>query len=315
MQPDSRTVVLTRCRDYRSPCLEEVLDRILTLIGCPGDLSSSRVLLKPNLITARHGPLACTEARFIVAAATCLLERRARVAVGDSPAFGTASGALAGIGALEELRRLGVEIADFRRVRHVRLPSGIRAGIAARVLESDLVLNLPRVKAHAQTRVTLAVKNCFGCLVGLRKPWWHMAHGGAHGRFADLLVELPALLPPVLTLVDGVVAMHGTGPVRGRPFPLALAGGGADPVAVDTALLAVLGIDPELSPLWQACRRAGMRGLDCGELHFPLLRPEEIEAMGFLVPEVLNPIRFSVVRFVRSSVRRVVHGRGGPGCA
>ncbi|HEB49486.1 MAG TPA: DUF362 domain-containing protein [Desulfobulbus sp.] len=308
MQLDSSTVVLVRCRDYRAPRLEAVLEQVLTRVGCPRDLSSRNVLLKPNLITARHGSLACTEGRFIVAAATCLVERGARVVVGDSPAFGTASGTLDRIGVLEDLRRLGVGVSDFRRIRRVRLPSGATAGLAARALECDLLVNLPRVKAHAQTRVTLAVKNCFGCLVGLRKPWWHMAHGGAHGRFADLLVELLAVLPASLTLVDGIVAMHETGPVRGRPFPLALVAGGANPVAVDTALLRVLGLDPELSPLWQACRRAETGGLRCGELDFPLLRPGEVRPEGFLVPETLNPIRFSLMRFARSTVRRLLHG-------
>ncbi len=310
MQLDSRTVVLARCGDYRAPRLEEILDETLTRIGCPADLATADVLLKPNLITARKGPLACTEGRFIVAAATCLLARGARVTVGDSPAFGTASGTLARIGILEELRKLGVGVSDFRRIRRVLLPSGARAGIAARALECDLLLNLPRVKAHAQTLVTLAVKNCFGCLVGLRKPWWHMAHGGSRGRFADLLLELLGVLPASLTLVDGIVAMHETGPVQGRPFPLALVAGGANPVAVDTALLAVLGLDPALSPLWQASQRAEMAGLHCRELVFPLLRPEEFRRQGFEVPAVLNPIRFSLLRFVRSMVRRLLPHRG-----
>ncbi len=303
---DPATVALVRCSDYHLPRLEETLDRVLDIIGCPRDLASCRVLLKPNLITARHGALACTEGCFILAAATCLLARGATVVVGDSPAFGTAGATLERIGILADLRRQGVAVSDFRRVRPVRLSSGIRAGIAARVLESDLLLNLPRVKAHAQTRVTLAVKNCFGCLVGLRKPWWHMVHGGPHGRFADLLVELPAILPPILTLVDGVVAMHETGPVRGRPFPLGLVAGGASPVAVDTALLAVLGLDPERSPLWRACRRAGLPGVRCDELRFPLQRPAEVRAERFILPPALNPIRFSLLRFFRSTLRRIL---------
>ncbi len=311
MQLGATTVVLVRCREYRSPRLEDLLDRVLTRVGCPQDLSSCRVLLKPNLITARHGPLACTEGRFIVAAATCLLQRRARVVVGDSPTLGTASAALARIGVLEELQGLGVQVSDFKRIRRVRLPSGVRAGIAARALECDLLLNLPRVKAHAQTRVTLAVKNCFGCLVGLRKPWWHMVYGGAQGRFTDLLVELLDILPNSLTLVDGIVAMHKTGPVQGSPFPLGLIAGGASPVAVDTALLSILGLDPGLSPLWQACRRAGMAGLHCGELEFPLLRPEDVRSQGFMVPPVLNPIRFSLLHFSRSMFRRLTTGCGG----
>ena len=36
--------------------------------------------------------------------------------------------------------------------------------------------------------------------------------------FADLLVELLAVLPAGCTVVDGMVAMHRTGPIHGEPF-------------------------------------------------------------------------------------------------
>lgn len=304
MRFDSAAVALTCCSGYEPPLLDEAVARALAALELPV-LCSADVLLKPNLIAAKNSPLSCTEAQFILAAARWLLERGARVSIGDSPAFGTGEAVLRAMGVAEELASLGVRTADFKKGRRARLPGGGSAVLAEAALDCDLLVNLPRVKAHAQTRVTLAVKNYFGCLTGLRKPWWHMLHGGPQGCFCELLTQIPLALPPSLTLVDGVVAMHQTGPIWGEPFPLGLVAASMNPVAADAALHRVLGLAPEQSPVMAACRRAGLTGADLAQLSFPLLRPEELEVKDFLAPEQLNPIRFSLFRFFRSAARRL----------
>ena len=172
------SVALTRCGDYHEETLLQAFDQMREAGDPSLRLRGTQVLLKPNLITARRGLLACTEGRFILAAAQWFLDQGCRVAVGDSPAFGTAEAVLANLGVAAELRRRGVRIADFSSTRLVTLPSGLRVGLAAEALDCDLLVNLPRVKVHVQMRVTLVVKNYFGCVGGMRKPLWHMVHGG-----------------------------------------------------------------------------------------------------------------------------------------
>ncbi len=305
MNLDSTTVALTRCSSYAQSELDEALARVLGAITLPC-LRSANVLLKPNLISAKHSRLACTEGAFITAAARWLLAQGAKVSIGDSPAFGTAAIVLQALGIADELAALGVEIKNFRKGRRVKLPdSSGWAVLAEAALDCDLLVSLPRVKAHAQTRLTLAVKNCFGCVVGLRKSWWHMLYGGHENEFSDRLAQLPGILPPILSLVDGIVAMHITGPLRGEPYPLALVGASMNPVAMDTALHAILGVAPEQSLLMAACRRAGLTGASIEELAFPLSAPEELLARDFLVPDALNPIRFSLFRYLKSTVYRL----------
>ena len=279
------------------------------MLGALGGLETvagKRVVLKPNLISASHGPLPCTEGVFILAAAKFFILKGAVVCVGDSPAFGSARSSLARLGILSELLSLGVSVSDFRQSRSVLLPSGTRARIARQALDCDLLVNMPRVKAHAQARVTLAVKNCFGCLTGLQKPLWHMVYGGQRGSFARLLLELLDVLPPTLTLVDGIRAMHGTGPMKGRPYPLRLVAAGWNPLAVDTALLQILGVDWADSPLHQAARKMELPGATMRELGFPLSRPEELAVDDFCVPVHLAPIRFRIFSFFYSSIKRTL---------
>ena len=306
MRFESTTVALHPCSSYRCSCLMERFDSLIRATGVSFALHGRQVLLKPNLLTAAQGPLPCTEAAFILAAARWFLDAGAKVAIGDSPAFGSARVNLARRGIARELLALGVVISDFRRTHTCLLDSGVNAGIAVRVLECDLLVNLPRIKAHAQTRVTMAVKNCFGCLTGLQKPWWHMLYGGASGHFADLLVQLLAPFPGTITLVDGVRTMHRTGPINGRPYPLRVVAAGANPVAVDTAFLRLLGISDDNSPLQLAAMEKKIPGSLEKDITYPLARPSDLRVHDFRVPGELNPIRFRPFSFVFSAVRRAM---------
>ncbi len=305
MDLTSNRVFLEKTPDYSEKNLADCCNRILTPCVSTSNLSTTRVLLKPNLITARMGTLACTEGKFILAAAKWFVDQNAHVLIGDSPAFGTATSVLKKIGIIDALHKLPVTITDFTKVRTVTLPSGIHAPMAVDALDCDLLVNLPKVKAHAQLRVTLAVKNLFGCLVGMRKPLWHMMHGGKQGCFTDHLVELLSVLPHCITLVDGITAMHQTGPIGGQSFPLGVMGCSTNPVAVDRAMIAVLGVAPERSPLMVSCMKKGLNGTNFEALQFPFHTPEELAVDSFVVPAELNPVRFNPFRFVRGSLRRM----------
>ncbi len=305
MDLTSNVVSLTGCTGYEADLLSESVDRIVSSLPLSMELRSAKILLKPNLISAKQGPLACTEGRFILAVAKWFLEKGATVSVGDSPAFGNSYSVLRALSLDKELERMGVLIRNFDKVFSVSLSSGTQTGLARDALDCDLLVNLPRIKAHGQLLVTMGVKNFFGCVVGMRKPLWHMLHGGVCGRFSSLLVELLAVLPPSLTLVDGITAMNRTGPIKGEVVTLGLMAGSLNPVAVDRALLYVLGIDPGKSPLMQACVKAELCGCLLDELVFPLESPEQLKVTSFRVPEALTPIRFQIQHFSKNFFRRL----------
>lgn len=306
MHLNNTSLALLRRQTYDKAQLDQAVDTLLAASLPEMSLRTTQILLKPNLITAANGTLACTDQRLILAVSRWFLDHGAQVRVGDSPSFGSARSVLAAIGAWPSLRALDVPVVEFKHAREVMLPGGMRAALATAALDCDLLINLPKIKAHAQMAVTLAIKNYFGCLAGLQKPWWHMVHGGRQGPFAQLLVELLSVLPDGVSLVDGIVAMHQTGPVHGKPFPLGLLACGSNPVAVDTALLAVLGIDPTRSPLWLAARQAGISGTVLENLNFSGLNPIQCRVNDFVIPDELSPVRFNPFRFVKNTFKRVL---------
>ena len=244
-------VALLSCPDYAAPRLRQAVFQVLESAG-PRVGAGLRVLVKPNLLTARS--LACAAPEVTAAACAWLLERGARVEVADSPGFGRAEDVARKIGLEAALRPLKLQVRALDRPVPVRLPlpeapgrRGARFMVARRALECDLILSVPRVKAHSQMLLTLAVKNCFGCVSGLRKAFVHAREGRDPGCFADCLAALWAALPPVAALADGVRAAldmpqpgaafrpgaHRREPVRRGPgrSPLRRAGPGARPDA------------------------------------------------------------------------------------
>lgn len=302
---DDLRVFLAAQRDYEEAALAATTDRLLAAASSGMNLFGTRVLLKPNLLTANNCAFSCSDRRFILAAARWFVDAGAKVSLGDSPAFGRAASVLAAMGALAPLRALGVEIVEFNRRRPVELAHGIRVGLAEAALDCDLFVNLPRIKAHPQARVTMAVKNHFGCVSGFQKPLRHMIHGDKGGVFFDLIASIPGRLPPALHLVDGITVMHRRGPTYGKPFNLGCMAAGRNPVAVDTALLAIVGLPREQSPLWQAAVRLGLPGADFEALDLDRDLLASLKTRDMIIPDVQLSVRFNPARFVKNSIRRL----------
>ena len=304
MLVESTSVALLHCSQYQQSEIKEKIERLCAAVGFRVG-AGTRILLKPNLLTAMSaGHLACTHAEFVGAAAEWLVEQGAKVTIGDSPAFGTAKGVMHATGIKKALGGLPVASLNFDQSAQVRLPGGITVNLARAALECDVLVNLPRVKAHSQLFMTLAVKNYFGTVIGFQKPWWHLRFGRDAGQFASHLLDLLSVLPAGVSLLDGIVAMHRNGPISGRPYSLGLVAGAVNPVALDTALFQVLGLNPAQSALWQESAKRGLAGTDPEMLEYPLLKPAEFSAKDFRAPAILKPVSFNPLRMLVSACSR-----------
>jgi uncharacterized protein (DUF362 family) len=304
MQINSSSVALLHCRKYLRKEVVETVARICEALQFKVT-AGTRVLLKPNLLSGRSKEhLACTQPEFVASVAEWFVDHGALVAIGDSPAFGTAQGVMGATGIEKALAGLPVEQINFDHSAPVKLAGGVKVNIARAALECDMLINLPRVKAHSQFYMTLAVKNYFGTVVGFQKPGWHLRYGDREGLFASHLVDRLAVLPPGMTFIDGIVAMHDTGPVSGLPYSLGLVGGALNPVAVDTALLKILKLDLQNSAVWKECSKRALAGSDPDRLDFPLLRPADFTADDFRAPPILKAESFNPLRIMVSACKR-----------
>jgi uncharacterized protein (DUF362 family) len=310
MKPEGRCrVALQHCEDYEHGRLKEQIDQACRAIDFKIQTGAT-VLLKPNLVAAGSGPdhLACTSPEFVGAVAEWCLGHGASVKVGDSPAFGSGRMVMRACGMAEVLKPLGVELVNFSRSRPVKMPCGLTVPLATAAFDCDVLVNLPKVKAHNQLYVSLAVKNYFGLVIGWRKALHHAVNGDVAHRFEELLVDLLALFPAVCSVLDGIIAMHRTGPMQGEKFPLQLIGASFDPVALDSAVMRTIGADFAKSQLWMECQRRGLAGTDLAALEFPLQNPEDFAAEGFILPARLSPVTFHPGRMLVGMWWRGVSG-------
>ena len=152
--------------------------------------------------------------------------------------------------------------------------------------------------------MSLAVKNCFGCISGLGKARVHSSHGASHAKFASLIMELFENLPPVAALADGITAMHVTGPSGGKPYQLGLIAASNNAQALDTAIYCLMGLAPQEVPLWQEALNLNLPGSLPKDLSWPLLPGTDFDLTNFVLPNLASP-SFHPWFLLTSSARRI----------
>jgi len=303
------TVILSRCTDYSPPGITEAIQRQFELLGglekfvSPGDT----VLLKPNFIAPRSRRHATqTHPTVIIETARLLKDFGARPFVGDSPAWGNVFTCVKALRLEEDLKKLSVPVRQLDKPKKCRIGTkNTIVGISSVALDADVIINLPKFKSHQQLVATFAVKNMFGCVSGKRKALWHFAKGKNAEDFCELLIEIFKFLNPVLTIIDGVIAMDGPGPIKGRTRPLGYLLGGTDPIACETICSKLISIEPEDVPIIKTARQIGF---GCSD-------PAKIQILGDNFPQnictdfqlpTLVPIRFSLLHVCKSICKQIL---------
>lgn len=274
-------VSIVRCPDYSAGNVDAAVSEALRLAEIE---LAGNVLLKPNLLSTRKPEDAVTTHPEVVRALGEIAMRGGcSVSVGDSPPFaGQNPDKYARLcevtGIAEVARGLGIPIIRFEASsRTVPHPSGRfykSFEIAEAVLDADVVVSISKLKTHGLTAFTGAVKNVFGCIPGVRKGLFHVQAAESREVFAQMLVDLLGAVRPSVNVMDAVVAMEGEGPNGGKPKQIGLILASSDPVALDAAACAIVGIDP-LSI--DTTRLAYEQGLGCGDLGSIEIRGERIE--------------------------------------
>jgi uncharacterized protein (DUF362 family) len=305
----SASVVLTRCDDYEPGRVTQAIRRQFELLGGLERFikRGDTVLIKPNFIAPRshHTSAAQTHPVVILEAARLLKDFGAKPFVADSPAWANTAVCARALELIEPLRRLGVPIKELDLPRKCRLgPGKPRVGLSTVALDADAIINLPKFKAHQQLVATFAVKNMFGCVSGKHKALWHFRKGANPDEFCELLIDTYRYLHPVLTIIDGIVAMEGQGPIRGKSKPLGWLIGGIDPIACERICCRLVDMKPEQVPIIQTARRIGF---GCDDSN-------QIEVLGDALPAPcpdfvmaqLCPVKFSFTHICRSIAKQIL---------
>jgi len=244
-------VAIEKCADYEQVKVDAAVRSAVDALGGIGAFvkPGQRVLLKPNLLSGKPVEKGvCTHPAVFRATVALVREAGGDPFMGDSPGFGSARRVAQKCGLLEAADELGVEVVNFTEAVEVDNPwSKVypKLHIARQVVEADAVINLCRVKSHGMMLMTMAVKNLFGCVVGLQKAKWHLDAAHNHRAFTEMLLSVYKLANPVLSIADAIVAMEGNGPGAGTPRPLGFIAVSPDAVALDSVIGDIVGLKPQ----------------------------------------------------------------------
>lgn len=264
----------------------------------------STVLLKPNLVLrASRERNALTDPALIEAVLSILKDCGVKASLGDSPAFESAETVANSNGIKTVCDRHQVPILNFKKNAFLVDDDNKKWKIFHQINDFDAVLNIPKLKGHAQLYYTGGVKNLFGCVAGKTKFMHHMKIGDKNFNFGKMLLEVADLVNPTLTIMDGIGAQAGNGPLHGEPVHLGIVAMSKDPIAMDFSICKLLKGDLDQMDIYRASQLED-KWSNSRKYEEIWLSEKEV-GKGFYFPIIRQPIRFSISHAIRSVFKTI----------
>ena len=213
--------------------------------------STDRVLLKPNLCTSGAGfipPFGTLTTTKVVEGVVRALKDYgvSDITIGEGTVtdeLGTNTTKAYKRIQLDRLaKRYGVRLIDFNAGPHRKVMSeDVPINIAEAALDTDFFINLPVLKTHGDTRVSLASKNLKGCMSMASKKYFHGPAGILHYRIGRLV----EMIPQHLVIIDGIYTMdRGPEATTGTAHRCGILAASTDFLAADAVGTRLLGGEP-----------------------------------------------------------------------
>ena len=242
----------------------EPVFKALDLIDYKSALANcERILIKVNFICDKTWDTgATTDPMVVEAIIRKIRDLPAKVYVVESDATMTnADTAFERTGMKAMCERNGVEWLNLRRVKDLvklEVPGGeaLKTLTVPRIVTESAIISAAKLKTHANTVVTLGMKNMFGLLPDKFKGKYHLK------GINKVIVDINTVLKPALTVIDGFVGMEGSGPIDGTPVQMNLIIAGTDVVATDATASRIMGFDPHDIKHIQRAYEKGLGNID-----------------------------------------------------
>lgn len=184
------------------------------------------------------------------------------------------------LGYEEIARKEGVKLVDLNtgKFTKVEVTDGVSLHFSKEAMEADFLINIPAMKTHSQTKVSLGFKNLKGTLKTASKRKCHHKDLDLD-YFVSLVGET---LAPALTVIDGIYVLE-KGPIHtGNAYRANTIVASTDMFAADITATALMGFDPaDIGHLAAFAERHG-RSLD----------PSDLDIRGESIEEKKTPVKW-----------------------
>ncbi len=248
-------------------CLEEVNWKGIVKEG-------ARVTVKVNGTHYEYLPGLTTNPELIFEYVSLLRDRAKEVIVGESD-LQRCSGDLAldGAGIRNAAEKAGARVINFSedKYENVDLKGEVlrKMPIPKAYIDCDVFSTMPLFKTHKLTRVTVGLKNQFGCITDDNRLVYH-------GKIHKVLADINAFLNPKLIITDGIIALEGDGPIAGIPRKLGILQVSTNIVANDACAAYIMGFDPSKILHIKHASDRGLGTIDLSKMEFTNLKPDDV---------------------------------------
>jgi uncharacterized protein (DUF362 family) len=169
--------------------------------------------------------------------------------------------------------KYGVKLIDFNQGLFQELDlGGVKAQVSIAALEADFLINVPVLKTHFQTKVSLGFKNLKGCLSKASKQRFHITN-----RLDSLICLLNEAIKSDLVIIDGIYMLEkGPEALAGVAHRKDLIIASPDIFECDIVGSTILGIDPSQVDYLKEFAERHNRSFDIGAIQ---IKGEDIESL------------------------------------
>jgi uncharacterized protein (DUF362 family) len=206
-------------------------------------IDKDTVLIKPNIVIPAKTSSAVVTDVYLVEAIVKYLKAIGvkRIIIGEAPGLNVdveLAFKVSGFTRLAQKEKL--ELLNLEKADTIEKPWKFGKIKIPKIVFESYYINVPKLKTHMQTLVTLGLKNQKGLLRSEYKKGFHITWG-----LDEPIAELAKIVKPDLTIVDGIVGIEGDGPLlQGKRIKSHVCIIGEDIVSVDATCCRVMGIDP-----------------------------------------------------------------------
>lgn len=199
--------------------------------------------IKVNIVRpARPSSCVVTHPSVVEALIHVLRERGfQRITIGEGPAAGVdVKTAFKKSGYLRLSQKMGVRLLDLHREERVKREWEFGfLELPMDLIESDLYINVSKMKTHYHTGITLSVKSQQGLLTPEAKKANHRDY-----NLHQSLIAIAKVVQPNLVIIDAIDSMEGEGPTTGQKKHTRAMVYGDDLFETDIACCNFMGVSP-----------------------------------------------------------------------
>jgi uncharacterized protein (DUF362 family) len=199
--------------------VDKAVEEVFSRFGWENQIDSSdTVLVKPNFLTEPKTGVT-TDLTLIASVINFLKKRASNVYVGETDSAGR------NFDKVVRKLSLNCEVINLSKDETMVVHGNYSSYNLPKLALKSKVVNLPVLKTHSLTKVTLGVKNLFGLIQDKNKERYH-------------------IFKPPINILDAIYSMDGYGPVAGRVRKTNFIAASPNALTLDMAVCKLLGLKP-----------------------------------------------------------------------